>query len=247
MRFEGLVKYVLTAILSFGSGIVSAHAEETAFPVNKTDAAAEGHARPGVFIIGGDAGYYTYGMQDVNNHFRDGKHSSINGGLGYGAALKLVITRYMVGKVGMDYLFTGTTSSRVVGGTAVDTEVNLPATMAFIGGEYVLRGMKALDFKIIAGYTLVTIFHGQERDAGGDSRQLGTISGSGSGAQIGGGIELYTGRRMSLETSLAYNFAKVYGATFAGSEADPAATTRSVTVDYSGLVAKVALNIYLIP
>jgi hypothetical protein len=48
-----------------------------------------------------------------------------------------------------------------------------------------------------------------------------------------------------LEADLAYNVARISDATFAGSAADPGSYNTNGTVDYSGLVAKAAFNIYL--
>jgi hypothetical protein len=58
------------------------------------------------------------------------------------------------------------------------------------------------------------------------------------------GLELFLGRRFSLEGDLAYNFARINSATFAGSPADPESHD---AVDYSGMVAKIGVTFYLIP
>jgi hypothetical protein len=116
--------------------------------------------------------------------------------------------------------------------------------MLFLGGEYVLVPLQILDIKLIGGYTLVNIY-GDESTTGSNSMDLGKITGDGSGFQVGLGLEVFLAEGFSLEADLAYNYAKIYGATFAGSQADPGTTQSNGTVDYSGLVAKVAFNIYL--
>lgn len=63
-------------------------------------------------------------------------------------------------------------------------------------------------------------------------------------AQAGLGIEVFLARGFSLEGDLAYNYAKISNATFAGSAADPGSSNGNGTVDYSGVVAKLAFNIY---
>ena len=71
------------------------------------------------------------------------------------------------------------------------------------------------------------------------------MTGTGSGFQVGLGAEVYLARGFSLEGDLAYNYAKISNATFAGSSADPGSSNSNGTVDYSGVVAKLAFNIYL--
>jgi hypothetical protein len=195
--------------------------------------------------LGGDAGYYTYGMNDVNNRFNHGGTNDIAGGMGYGVAAKLGVTDRLAAKIGIDYLFASRNSTRTIGSTTYNTNVNMPATLLFLGGEYAVLPMRFLNLKIGAGYTLVNIYNGSENTTNGNNLDLGAITGSGSGFQAGVGAELFLGRTFSLEADLAYDYAKIYNATFAGSTADPGSTNRDGTVDYSGLVAKVGLNLYL--
>jgi hypothetical protein len=195
--------------------------------------------------LSGDAGYYTYGMDDVNNHFNHGEGNAINGGMGYGVAAKLGLTRRLAAKVGIDYLFASRDASRTISDTTYNTTVNLPATMLFVGGEYVLLPLRILNVKVIGGYTLTDIYNGDEKGSNGNERDFGAITGSGSGFQAGLGAELFLASSFSLQADLAYNYAKINNATFAGSTADPGSTDRNGAVDYSGLVAKLALNIYL--
>jgi hypothetical protein len=202
---------------------------------------SRGHA--GIFSVSADAGYYTYGMKEVNDRLNTGG-GSISGGAGYGGAVKLGINDNLAVKVGIDYLFASTLSTRTYGGTTYNTEVSLPATMIFIGGEYVFLPLAVMDVKLIAGYTLITIFNGHEQGTAGTD--MGSIAGQGSGAQVGLGLEFPLGRNFSLETDLGYNLARIYGATFAGAPSDPNSTNGSGTVDYSGLVAKVGVTFYLV-
>ena len=195
-------------------------------------------------VVSGDAGYYTYGMDDVNNNRFNGG-GSINGGMGYGASVKLGLTDRLAGKVGLDYLFASKDTPRVIGATTYNTTVSLPATMLFIGGEYVLLPLKMLNLKLLGGYTLVDIYNGDQKTDGGGNLDLGSVTGTGSGFQVGVGAEVFLARGFSLEGDLAYNYAKIDNATFAGSAAAPGSTNSNGTVDYSGLVAKLAFNIYL--
>ena len=112
--------------------------------------------------VGGDIGYYTYGMDDVNQRFNQGGSNAINGGLGYGVDAKLGLTNHFAAKVGLDYLFASKNAQRTVGGTTYNTTVNLPATMLFIGGEYALLPLGIVDLKLTGGYTLVNIYNGQQ-------------------------------------------------------------------------------------
>jgi hypothetical protein len=201
----------------------------------------------GVFGLTGDAGYYTYGMSDVNARFQDGGDNSINGGLGLGGALKFDATRRLAAKIGIDYLLAAENSTRTIGGTQYNSSVNLPATMILIGGEYVILPTHLVNLKLLAAYSLVSIFNGKAPDGKAGSTDLGSVTGSGSGAQLGAGLEWFLGRGFSLETDLAYNVAKINGATFAGSPSDGPGANSTGTVDYSGLVAKAAFTIYLIP
>jgi hypothetical protein len=196
-------------------------------------------------VLSGDMGYYTYGMNDVNNRFNHGGTNDIDGGMGYGVAAKLGVTDRLAAKIGIDYLFASRNSTRTIGSTTYDTNVNLPATLFFLGGEYAVLPMRFLNLKISGGYTLVNIYNGSENTTSGNNLDLGAITGSGSGFQVGAGAEVFLGRNFSLEADLAYDYAKIDNATFAGSSADPGSTNKDGTVDYSGLVAKVALNLYL--
>lgn len=203
--------------------------------------------RVGVFGLCGDLAYHTYGMNDVNNNFLDGRNGSFHGGVGYGAALKYGFTDKFAGKFGVDYLNASADSTRTIGGVKYNTRVDLPATMLFLGGEYVLLPTPAMDLKLIAGYTLTSIFNGNETGTNGNNMDMGSISGSTSGAQIGAGLELYLGRGFSFEGDLAYNYARIGRATFAASPSDPASTSADGVVDYSGLMGKVAFTVYLVP
>jgi hypothetical protein len=193
--------------------------------------------------IGGDLGYYTYGMQDVNQRFNQGGGNDISGGLGYGVDAKLGLTNHFAAKVGLDYLFASKNAQRTVGGTTYNTTVNLPATMLLIGGEYSLLPLGPVDLKLTGGYTLVNIYNGNQTTD--NNLDLGAVTGTGSGFQAGLGLEVFLARGFSLEGDLAYNYAKIDNATFAGSAAAPGSTNSNGTVDYSGLVAKLAFNIYL--
>jgi hypothetical protein len=193
--------------------------------------------------IGGDIGYYTYGMQDVNHRFNQGGSNDINGGLGYGADVKLGLTNHFAAKVGLDYLFASKNAQRTVGATTYNTTVNLPATMLMIGGEYSLLPLGPVDLKLTGGYTLVNIYNGKQTTD--NNLDLGSVTGTGSGFQVGLGMEVFLARGFSLEGDLAYNYAKIDNATFAGSPAAPGSTNSNGTVDYSGMVAKLAFNIYL--
>ena len=196
------------------------------------------------FAISGDAGYYTYGMDDVNQRFNQGGDNSISGGTGYGVSAKLGLTDRLAAKAGIDYLFASRNASRTVGSTTYDTSVNLPATMLFLGGEYVLFPLPLVDLKLSGGYTLVNIYNGNQT-ANGGALDLGNVTGTGSGFQVGLGAEVFLARGFSLEADVAYNYAKISNATFAGSAADPGSVNSNGTVDYSGIVAKLAFNIYL--
>jgi len=195
--------------------------------------------------LSGDLGYYTYGMDDVNQRFNQGGSNAINGGLGYGGAVKLGLTDHLAGKIGLDYLQASKNAPRTVGGTTYNTTVNLPATLLFIGGEYQLLPLQVLNLKLIGGYTLVNIYNGDQKSNDGSNMDFGTVTGTGSGFQAGLGLEVYLARGFSLEGDLAYNYAKISNATFAGSSADPGSSNSNGTVDYSGVVAKLAFNIYL--
>lgn len=236
----------LAMALAFTVAASAAWADNGNIPAS--DSSADEAVYGGVhgLAISGDAGYYTYGMDDVNSRFNEqGGGSDINGGMGYGGSLSLGVTDRLAARVGIDYLFASRSSSEKIGSTTYNSTVNLPATMVFIGGEYVLLPMEILNLKLIGGYALVNIFNGDQTTDGSGSFDLGNITGSGSGFQVGLGLEVFLARGFSLEADLAYNYAKIYGATFAGSSADPGTVQTNGVVDYSGIVAKVAFNIYL--
>lgn len=222
-------------------------AEDAVAPESPSPASTAPESRAGAVGLSGDLGYYTYGMADVNSRFLNGREGSISGGLGFGAALKYRLTEYFTAKAGIDYLLASTASSRTISSVKYNSEVNLPATLVFLGGEYTFLPLGPLEVKMIAGYTLVTIFNGREAGTNGNTLDLGTVGGSGSGAQGGLGLELFLGRRFSVEGNLVYNFARIDGATFAGAPADPGSVSSSGVVDYSGLAAKLAFTIFLVP
>jgi hypothetical protein len=226
---------ILAASPAWADGAAGADRTEDRSPAGSVDGLA----------LSGDAGYYTYGMDDVNSRFNQGGSSDIRGGLGYGVSAKLGLTDHFAAKVGIDYLFASRDSTRTIGATTYDTRVDMPATMLFLGGEYVVLPLGLVNLKLIGGYTLVNIFNGDQRTTNNGNLDLGAITGTGSGFQVGAGAEVFLARGFSLEGSLAYNYAKINGATFAGPPADPGSTNSQGTVDYSGLVAKVAFNIYL--
>lgn len=203
--------------------------------------------RVGFFGISGGLGYHTYGVNNVNNSFLDQRNGSFNGGVGYGAALKYGVSERFTAKLGVDFLEATADSTHVINGVQHNSRVELPATMVFVGGDFALAQMPTLDLKLSAGYLLVSIYNGQERGADGSRQDMGAISGSTSGFQIGTGLELFLTRGFSLETSLAYNFAKIERATFAAAPADINSGSTNGIVDYSGLVGKVAFTFYLFP
>jgi len=235
------------AVLALTLASTPAWAEDGAEP----QGGADQESRPqyggvGGLSLSGDAGYYTYGMDDVNARYGNGGGNAINGGLGYGGGLALGFTNRLAARVGLDYLQASRGAVHSIGGTEYTTTVNLPATVLFIGGEYVLVPLRILNVKLIGGYTLVTIHNGDESTDGGNSLDLGAVTGSGSGFQVGLGVEAFLANGFSLEADLAYDYAKIANATFAGSAADPGSTGSNGVVDYSGLVAKLAFNIYLL-
>jgi hypothetical protein len=119
--------------------------------------------------------------------------------------------------------------------------------LLFFGGEYTFLSLGLLDLKAGAGFTVVNIYNGRERGTDGSDLDLGTVTGTGAGGQIATAVELNFSRRFSLQADLGYNFARIDGATFAGAPADPGSVNSNGSVDYSGLMAKIAFNIYLIP
>lgn len=203
--------------------------------------------RVGVFGVSGALGYHTYGVNNVNNRFLNERNGSFNGGVGYGAALKLGVSERFTAKLGVDFLAAAADSTRTIGGIQYNSRVDLPATMIYAGGDYALARTSTLDLKLSAGYLLVSIYNGQERGVDGNSLDMGAISGSSSGLQIGTGLELFLSRGFSLETTLAYNFAKIERATFAAAPADTSSASSNGIVDYSGLVGKIAFTFYLLP
>jgi hypothetical protein len=234
-----------TAALSLVMAATAAWADDNVAPPPLAD---QPHSEDHVgsvrgLSLGGDVGYYTYGMADVNQRFSQGGNDDINGGLGYGVDAKLGLTDRLAAKVGIDYLFASKSAERTVGATTYNTTVNLPATMLFIGGEYTLLPLHILDVKLIGGYTLVNIYNGNQTTS--NNLDLGAVTGTGSGFQVGAGAELFLSEGFSFEADLAYNYAKIDNATFAGSTAAPGSTNSNGTVDYSGVVGKIAFNIYL--
>ena len=239
MQFNKISLIFLASFFMLAAGITVTAAEETRDGAPSADL-------DGAFGITGDVGYYTYGMNDVNARFRDSGDNSVSGGLGYGGSLKFDITNRLAVKAGIDYLMASADTSRTVGGVQYNAQVNLPATMILIGGEYVFIPTRLFNLKLLAAYSLVSIYNGQAPDGGPNSSDTGAVTGSGSGAQLGLGLEWFLARGFSLETDLAYNFAKINGANFAGSPADTATSPSQGVVDYSGLVAKLAFTLYLI-
>jgi opacity protein-like surface antigen len=201
--------------------------------------------RAGTVGIFGDAAYYTYGMDDANARYRDQSNRSFSGGMGYGGGLKLYLTDNFAAKAGIDYLFASRESSRTIGGIVYNTRVDLPATLVFLGGDFDLLPGGPINLKLIGGYTLVSIYNGKEQETDGNKLDLGAISGSGSGFQVGAGLELYLAPSLSFEADLCYNKARIDGATFAGAPADPNSTSSNGAVDYSGMMAKAAVTLYL--
>ena len=245
MTFQTRILLPVLLTLALSLGAVSR--AETPSSNEETAPSNPWPSRAGILGIYGDAGYYTYGMDEVNNRYLRGRDGSINGGLGYGAGLKFCLSRRFALKGGIDYLFAGTDSTRYVNGVTVTSRVDLPATMIFLGGEYSFLPLGPLDLKLQGGYLLANIFNGHERGGDGNSLDLGSVRGTGSGGQAGLGLELNLSPGFSLETDLDYNFAKISGATFTGAPADPGSVERDGTVDYSGIVAKIAFNIYFVP
>ena len=252
---KGLCSFALLSVSVLGAaGRLAAEAEPvivTANPVVQASPLAAPapveRGRKGIFGLSADVAYYTYGMNDVNNRFLNGRDGSFHGGLGYGAGLKYGFSDRFAGKLGADYLMASADSSKTVGGTRFNSRVDLPATMLLLGGEYVLLGTPVLDLKVSGALSWVSIFNGKESGTNGNDQDLGSISGSGPGGQVGAGVELFLGRGFSLETGLAYNFARIDRATFAGAPNDPNASSSNGVVDYSGLMAKAAVTIYLVP
>jgi hypothetical protein len=240
MRFKKLTQFFTAFILVLAMSVTAVQVQAMDGDSNPN---SDPYGRAGIFGISGDLGYYTYGMNDVNNRLNNSGGGSINGGLGYGAALKFGLTNALTAKIGLDYLFAGTASSRTIGGTTYNSQVEIPATMLFIGGEYVFLPLEIVNLKLIGGYELVSIYNGDQKSNNG--MDLGSVTGSGSGAQFGAGLEVNLSRGFSLEADLCYNFATIYGATFAGPPSQANSPSSNGTVDYSGLVAKVAFNIYL--
>jgi hypothetical protein len=206
---------------------------------------ARSEGRAGIVGLSGDMGYYTYGMEDANTRYRTQDNSSFSGGLGYGAGVKLYLTDAFAGKLGLDYLFASKASSRTIRGVTYNTRVDLPATLLFLGGEYDLMPGGPLNLKLIGGFTFVNIYNGREEGTDGNRLDLGTVRGSGTGFQLGAGLEFFLGPMLSIETDLCYNKARIDGANFAGSPDDPNSADSNGSVDYSGMQAKVALTVYL--
>lgn len=210
--------------------------------------AGNGHREAGSLrglALSGDLGYYTYGMDDVNNRFKAGGSNDIHGGLGYGGAVQFGLSDDLALKLGLDYLQAGRSSVRTIGATTYQTQVDMPATVLFMGVDMIFLPLPIVDLKLLAGATFINIYNGRERTTGSNSFDLGAVQGSGVGFQAGLGAEVFLAPRFSLEGDLAYNYAQLNNVTFAGSPADPGSVNQNGTVDYSGLLAKVAFNIYL--
>jgi|SRR5581483_8498107 len=231
---EKILRYFVAVILAFGMG---AHSVQAADPA---PGANDNGGRAGVFGISGDVGYYTYGMDDVNNHFLSGGSGSINGGLGYGGSAKLNISNNLAAKIGIDYLSASTSSTVTLFGTTYNAEVDLPATMLLIGGEYVFLPLGPFSLKLTGGYLLTSIYNGQLKGISGNVLGQGSVTGSGSGFQLGLGLEFFLGSRFSVEGDLAYNNARIDSVSFLN-----VSSGGVWSVDYSGLVVKAAATIYI--
>jgi hypothetical protein len=251
MRFKTRAPFLVLSALALMLAARSAQADDAA-PASPQSAGDredhnDSHLGLGTFGLSGDAGYYTYGMDDVNNRLKSGGNNSINGGAGYGVSAKLGLTDDLAAKVGVDYLFASAPSSRTINGVRYNTQVNLPATLFLVGGEFVVLPLRVANLKVFGGYTIVTIYNGDEKGTDGNQLDMGAITGSGSGFQVGSGLEIFLARGFSVEGDVAYNYARINGATFAGSPNDPNSTSSNGTVDYSGLVGKLAFTVYLVP
>lgn len=203
--------------------------------------------RVGLFGLCGNLGYNTYGVNDVNNNFLDGRNGSFHGGLGYGAALKYGFSDRFIGKFGIDYLIATADSSRIISGTKYNTRVDVPATMLTLGGEYILLPTPAMDLKLIGGVTFTSIFNAVETGINGNNMDMGAISGSTLGLQLGAGLEFNLSRSISFGGDLAFNYTRIDRASFSANPSDPTSTNANGIVDLSGLMAKVALTVYLTP
>ena len=136
-------RWAMTLALAAASSTAWADADDAGAMDHPEDRAPYGSVRG--LSIGGDAGYYTYGMQDVNQRFNQGGSNDINGGMGYGVDAKLGLTNHFAAKVGLDYLFAEKNAQRTIGATTYNTTVNLPATMLLIGVEYSLLPLGPVD------------------------------------------------------------------------------------------------------
>lgn len=206
-----------------------------------------GAGRAGLIGINLSMALLSFGTNDADNSFLNGRNGGLQGGAGYGVALKYGLSRDFSAKLGVDYLMAHADSSMVINGTLTSSRVDLPAAMIMLGGEYVLYPTPAMDLKLMAGYILVSIVNGNEKGAADSGVDMGAISGSTQGVQLGAGLELSLGRSFSIEADLAYNFARVGRAAFSGPPSDPGSAQVNGIVDYSGLMAKLAATIYLLP
>jgi hypothetical protein len=232
------------AIVAIGFGSLGSAETDSTEAMDSNQESRE-HGGLGSLGLGGHLGYFTYGMSDVNARFRDGRDADFSGGLGMGGSLKLGVTQQLAAKIGIDYLLASRESHRTIGGIDYATKVELPATLIFIGGELIFLPMGPLNIKLIGGYTIVSIYNGHEAGREG-ALDLGAITGSGSGFQAGLGAEFFLLPSLSLGAELGYNYAKIDGATFAGGPADPASVNTNGSVDYSGMMAKAVLTVYLL-
>jgi hypothetical protein len=203
--------------------------------------------RAGLIGINLSMAYLTYGMNDVNNGFLNGRSGGFRGDMGYGVELKYGLSRAFTAKMGVDFLLARADSSLVANGVLYSSRLDLPATMLSLGGDYVIFPTPAMDVKLGAAFILVSIFNGNEKSASDSTVDLGTISGSTQGLQLGAGLEMSLGRGFSIEGDLNYNFARIDRATFSGPPSDPGSAQVNGVVDYSGLMAKLALTVYLLP
>lgn len=206
---------------------------------------SEESSRAGTVGITVDGGYYTYGMSDVNARYQGQDITNFNGGLGFGAGIKVYLTNSLAAKAGIDYLLAAKDAKRTIGGITYNSRVDMPATLTFLGGEFDLLPGGPLNIKLIGGMTFVSIYNGKEQTTDSNRLDLGTVTGTGIGFQVGAGAEFYLLPALSIEADVCYNKARIDGATFAGSPADPATASMNDAVDYSGIVAKVAVTLYL--
>jgi opacity protein-like surface antigen len=234
---------MLPLVLLLGLGAINGHAEESSSLTPSAESTPR--SRAGTIGLLGSAAYYTYGMEDANARYQGQTNDSFKGGIGYGGGLKVYLSNNLAAKAAVDYLFTSRAASRTIGGIVYNTQVDLPATLVFLGGEFDLIPGGPLNLKLIGGYTLINIYNGKEQSTDSNKLDLGAVTGSGSGFQVGAGIEGFVAPALSLGLNLCYNKARIDGATFAGAPADPNSTTSNGAVDYSGVMAKAVITLYL--